>query len=288
MIASDHCSNVYVAILRLGVLVCCLLALVGCGGSAQTDEPTLAPSPTDLPTATVTPLPSDTPTPLPTDTPTPTATPTDTLTPTPNRTVTAQARITEAASYVMEDVNSVLALVDLAEDSGDLAWFQMESAIITTSGYQEMIYADVDPNLVAADFVLKTDITWNSTGGLAGCGLIFRSEPHLEIGEQYQFAMMRLSGLPLWDLERWNYGEWQVTLTERPKTSAAINEKQGATNEIIILARGNLFTAFANGKRLSRATDSRRADGLFAFYTFQESGKTTCEFANTWVWALKP
>jgi hypothetical protein len=47
--------------------------------------------------------------------------------------------------------------------------------------------------LAASDFVLKSDITWESTSGLVTCGFFFRSEENLDVGKQYIYEMIALS-----------------------------------------------------------------------------------------------
>ena len=99
--------------------------------------------------------------------------------------------------------------------------------------------------------------------------------------------MQRLSGLPLWDIERYQYGQLKSVLTGRAKANQAIHEEQGSTNEIILVARGNLITVYANQICLSRVNDSRLSEGALAFVAFQNSGETTCQFDNSWVWEIQ-
>ena len=59
-------------------------------------------------------------------------------------------------------------------------------------------YVEVDDDLIGRNFILKSDVTWEASGIII-CGVIFRSEPNLEQGKQYQLNYLRLSGLlPTW------------------------------------------------------------------------------------------
>jgi hypothetical protein len=116
---------------------------------------------------------------------------------------------------------------------------------------------------------------------------MFRAEPDFKEGENYQFATIRLSGSPAWDIEYWNYGQWQSTLTNSIVTSQAIKEEQGSSNEYVLVAQGDQFTVYANGDRLGASYHSKLTEGQFAFLGWHESGDTTCTFENTWVWMVK-
>ena len=149
------------------------------------------------------------------------------------------------------------------------------------------MYTPFAEDLVASDFILSTEITWQ-TEGLIMCGLIFRSEPNLEVGAQYSFLYMRLSGLPAWAIEYYK-DEVFVTSVTTVKFSSAIDMDNGATNNLILAAEGNKFTLIINGEKMGSFYDwsSLRQDGKFAFQGVQEAGPSTCTFANTWIWTLK-
>jgi hypothetical protein len=245
-------------------------------------EPTQENTPTSLPTATFTPTLEPTATPIP-----PTDTPEPTPTSTPDRKATESALATADAEETIARISETLEEIGLTTEGGSLGWVQTEQISFDLDSHSQMVYDVADPDLVAADFVYKMDIGWDSSGGLAGCGLIFRSEENFERGAQYQFNTIRLSGFPGWDIERWEYGQFQFNITRRILTSQAINQDSGAVNEFIVVAKGNAYTVYANGDRLSTATDSKIAEGRFGFLAFQDSGSTTCTFRNGWVWLLE-
>lgn len=272
---------------KLVVLLSVLCLVLGaCAAPAESQPPaTTLPPPSPEPTDTSAPTPTSEPTatPVPTDTPTPE--PTATSTPDVAATKTAQAE--QAAEEAMALIQEDLDRIDQPLPAGSLGWLQTESRSIEISGGNQKFYDPFAENLVANDFIIKSDITWDSTGGLAICGLYFRSEPNFEEGKQYQFEMLRLSGLPAWDIALWEYGEPIKAITT-VLTAGAINQEQGATNEVIIFAQDGQFTVYFNDERIGKYFDyaEARSEGYFAFHAWQESGDTVCQFDNTWVWLI--
>ena len=143
-------------------------------------------------------------------------------------------------------------------------------------------------SLVAKDFILKTEITWESSSGLAGCGLLFRSEPNFKQGAQYEIAFLRLSGLPAWEIAYIKEDEFQKSITGI-LTAGAIEQEQGSTNSYLLVAEGGKFTLYINDVRIGSYYDyaNSQIEGRFAFTGWQESGETSCEFNNTWIWVLE-
>lgn len=273
-----------IAVLISGLLLsaCSILSPAEPTPTASPIPPTATPLPTDTPVP-----PTDTPVP-PTDTPEPTATPTETPTATVDLAGTAAVESTQAAEALQSVVLDVLAAYDISAENGFLGWSEPgEIPVISGQGGSGITYQPIDEGIVYDNYVLHTNITWESDTGFAGCGIIFHSEPNLEQGQQYQFAMLRLSGAPGWDVELWQFGRWQSTTTGQLKFNSAIDLDNGATNEVVLLVRDGLMTAYANTTRLSNVIISTRSEGRIAYYLFQESGRTACVFSDNWIWVLE-
>lgn len=267
-----------------------LLILAACTPAAaplpptQTEPPPPTVTATPLPTHTATlkpsdtPLPTETPTPVPTDTPVPTAT--------PDRTATASVRATAEYEAVLERIIDDLLPYELSVSEGQLAWYSKEPITLRLTGYNVYDYEMIGKKLSLANFIFKTDITWDSKTGLMTCGLAFRVKSDVENGPHYLFQTLRLSGLPAWDIEYWNFGNFDHNVTGRVRTSAVIDQKAGATNHYVVVANKTLLTVYANGQRLSNAESTKLIEGMLAFFATQESGESTCKFDNTWIWAL--
>lgn len=234
-------------------------------------------------TATATAIPSNTP--EPTATPLPTYTPTPVPTSTPNRTATSQAMATESSSAVLKELDQMLGDTDIPYQGGYLAWQQEKPLTVKLSG-PGWDYVDLNGDLSSANFILKSDITWEASGIII-CGLIFRSEPNLEKGKQYQFAYLRLSGLPAWEIDVFEFGRFKNS-PSKTQYSDAIDQGNEATNEVVLVAQDEQFTVYINGARQGRYFDysKQRQEGFFAFTGFQDSGTGKCDFKNSWVWML--
>jgi hypothetical protein len=253
------------------------LLLSGCGL-----VPALKPTATALATATLRP----TDTPQPSLTPTPSQTPTRTPTATPDKAATKAAQATQDASAVLEELDKYLgADSGIDYQAGQLLWQQADPIKITMTG-PAMQYAALEDDLTAGDFIFKSDVTWEATG-LIVCGAVFRSEDNIEKGKQYLFSFLRFSGLPAWRIEVDQYGRFLNSPTD-VRFSDALDLDNGATNQFVLVARGNEFNLYLNRNREGRYFDysSQRSDGLFAFIGSQTGGDGRCVFENSWIWSL--
>jgi hypothetical protein len=263
------------------------MGLSACASPAAPQQPTATqPPPTTAPKNT--PIPTDTPEPTATPLPTSTPTPEPTATSTPDRAATQAAMATQAAEQAIALVQKDLNKVGLALPPGRVGWMQDEEFSMEMSNYNTNYYAPVDESLKAKDFILKSDITWESTGGLVTCGFFFRSEGNFEESKQYLFSMQRLSGLPDWRIAYLQYGRFQRNITGW-RSASAINQDQGATNELILQVIGGEYTLYINGERIGTFPDYsvKNDEGYLAYSGYQESGESNCTFKNSWIWLIE-
>lgn len=254
------------------------LALVqmACGLAAPQPTPTPAPTDTPAPTATETPLPTETATPTPTITPTRTATPNKTATAAVNATATAEAQ-TALVLPVLEELG-------FTDPPGKLAFYETAPITLKVDQYWSYHPVFVDDN-VYGDFVMQSDVVWDSTSGLAGCGVIFRAEDDLHDGANYEFDLMRLDGAPVWYL---GYNKFHTVQNDLGQDfSSQINDKPNSQNTVTLVMQGANMQFYINGKRVHYLDYNKLTEGRIAVISWQESGKTVCTFSNTWVWALK-
>jgi hypothetical protein len=255
--------------LSLSILL--LISVQGCGVLPAPDATT-----TPAPTATQ----------LPTSIPLPTETPTHVPTSTPDRTATAAAEAAQVADSVRKELDDLLGDTEIPYEAGHLAWKQGKPLRVSLKG-PSWDYVEVDQDLVGKNFILKSDVTWEASGIII-CGVIFRSEENIEQGKQYKFSYLRLSGLPAWAIEVFEFGQFKNSPT-KAQYSNSMNQGNGATNQVLLVAQDEQFTLFINRVRQGRYYDNskQRMDGTFAFHGSQDSGEGTCDFENSWVWALK-
>jgi hypothetical protein len=173
-------------------------------------------------------------------------------------------------------------------DDGYLAWKQTEPVTLSMTGPQKDlgVVQAVDESLEAANFIFKSNVTWNATGGLV-CGLAYRAEQDLNKGKQYQFYFHRLSGLPIYAIDVYDLGRFKNTITDT-RFADGIDDQNEASNEFIVVARDERFTVYINGQHQGDFYDSskQRVDGLLAFVAWQESGRGSCTFEDSWAWVL--
>ena len=260
---------------RLPYIIALVLILATACGNIPGLNP---PVPTAVP-------PTDTP--LPTSTPLPTNTPTSTPTATPNKTATAAFFATQSAGDILSELDGWLGDTDVPYQDGHLLWRQHSPAAVNMKSMDQGYIKIGDDKLTADNFIFKSDVTWEATGLLL-CGAIFRSELNLDEGEQYQFMFMRFSGLPAWTIEVHQYGQFQNSPT-KVKFSDALDLSNGATNEFLLVVQDEQFTLYLNHVRQGSYYDysKQRMDGSMAFLGLQQSGRGSCDFENSWVWALK-
>lgn len=254
----------YPALILLISLNACALPGLGApptGTSAPTN--TVAPSTTPPPTDTATPEPS----------------------PTPDTPATAAARATESAAGVMAELDKTLSGSDIAYEAGGLIWRQDNTFSISLSGPDQEVQQFGD-DVTAENFIVKSDVTWEASGWIL-CGAVFRSEPNIHNGKQYRFSYLRLSGLPAWAIEVFEFGRYLNSPTE-VRFSDSLDLQNGSTNTFLIVAQDESFTVYINGTREGKFFDysKQRSQGAFGFLASQDSGKGSCTFENSWVWSL--
>jgi hypothetical protein len=199
------------------------------------------------------------------------------------------AKATQAAEAILAVIQEELVKVELSTDTGRLGWIQKGSESIKMDTAWEGHYSPFAENMVASDFVLKTEVTWEATTGMLICGFMFRSEPSYSQGTFYELLYLRLSGYPAYAINTYKSGNLFSHVTGQDRVSYDIKVDNGATNKFVMIAEGNKFTLYVNDVRAgSYFDDSKvRADGRFAFLGSSEAGVASCTFSNTWVWLLK-
>jgi len=234
-------------------------------------ETITARPPTATSVAKSTPLPADTPKPLPTAEP-----------------IIALTTTVEAASILSEQDVYVGINSEVPYQDGYLAWQEADPVTINMSGPQKDagILQPIAENFDPANFIFKSKVTWNASGILI-CGLTFRGEPDLNKGKQYQFYFYRLSGLPAYFIDVYQFGRFKNTISGE-KYSDDIDHNNDATNEFVLMAQNEKFTIFINGKQQGEFydTSNQRENGFLAFLAWQDSGKGSCTFEDSWLWII--
>lgn len=260
------------------------LFLSGCGTTNV-----VAPAETTrMPDLTATVAPTNTPVP-PTNTPMPTATATlmptatPTRTATPNLTATVEAAEAAYVEALLKKIEPDLTNYGYTLADGHLIWVNEEPMEITVEDYGTSLFNNLGAP-EAENFIIQTSITWNTTGGLAGCGLFFRMSED-EDGPSNQFMMYRLLNAPAWNISFYDKGLWQRFITNWVYPDN-ISDENGTTNVVALVADGRNIYPYINGKKQRLVEDITLTKGYFAISATQDSGVSTCSFADTWIWAI--
>lgn len=196
---------------------------------------------------------------------------------------------TVQAQATLDPVLAELATFGVDPAGGRLAWVH-PPVTIDASGYMTYEY-DIDFITPAQDFVLVSDITWNTQFGSTGCGYAMHSDADGKAGNRHLAIATRFANgevifvnqidgnLIRDDIQRLNPNgidplfEWQNDLT----------------NRIAVVARGNIYSVFTNGSYLGDfvAEAGGLERGFVAFVALNESGFTHCEFTNAWLWLIE-
>ncbi len=136
--------------------------------------------------------------------------------------------------------------------NGHVAWVHPPAALSVT-GYMQYDYVNQFMGTVAQNFVVSTDITWDTKTGLAGCGLVLRSNGNQDALSQYLVIATRganghvvfnsmLDGKLRNGIDYYAYG-----------IDPNFNSQNGATNRLTVVGRGNTITIFTNGFQVGQA-----------------------------------
>lgn len=250
-----------------------IIILVSTSLACQTAEAILNPTPTDTVEPTLTASP-----PL-IETSTRTAAPI--MTATPDRQATAEVLATLGAELALATIIPELNELGYTRDLGKLIWLQAEEVEMMATGGGQLLYEPLEPGLVVKDFMLGFDVTWNSSSGIAACGILFRGSDE-DMSEAGAFEYYRLSGFRYWQMILFRDGYFPAWMGGY--VSSAIDQEPNSTNHFVIVGRGLTVTAFANGHRLGAGTlTEQRVKGEFGVYVAQDTGTTLCSFTNGWI-----
>lgn len=249
------------------LLAALLFASAACGSPAAANE---APAATNTSAAESTEKPSPTPE------------------PTVDLTATAVAEEVELGMFLASTIAPDLELAGYSADAGELIFLQGETFDLVNDTPGTYLFQDLDTGGPVGNFVMSVDILWDSETGIAGCGLIFRAQNNdIDNGEQAIFNAVRLSGYPSWDIELWNFGDFQANLVGTLRRDSAINNASGSSNHYVLVVDGSTVNVYANGTKLGTTNlKASMGEGVMGFTAWQESGVTTCSFSNTWIWGL--
>jgi hypothetical protein len=138
-------------------------------------------------------------------------------------------------------------------DPGDgyVAWLH-NPVTLELNGYQQSAHASDYPLITAADFVVATDITWNTQSGVGSCGFLFRSDGVADKPSQYMMTVERVANGRIafgaaakGEISNYN----QFYPKENDPTFDWSND---VTNRFALVVRGNLIDIYTNGNWIAQ------------------------------------
>lgn len=258
------------------------LFLTACGGAAGT-----LPAPTETPVPpTSTSEPTATPEPSATATTAPTETPTAVPSPTEDRAARGAMKKTATAGELNAKVIPDLEEYGVNPDDGHVVWASEKAIQLDLKSYLENKNHVLEEVGSVTDFVIQSDVTWETSGALSLCGITFHAGEDIDQGAQNRFFIMRLQFDPSWTIWQWEYGQFQSFLTGGWSSSRDIHDENGDKNTLGLVVRGKDIDIYINHDHQRRVEDAKLKEGLLALSANQESGSTKCRFMNTWVWVF--
>jgi hypothetical protein len=255
------------------ILLIALLLMLTSAGCSATRNP-------DVPLASNRPAATDTNTPSPIPSNTPTITPTNP----PDLTATAGAQKTAAVEPLFTDIQTVLTLAGVERGVGRIVYANTQPVTVGTSGWHSTNSEMVEGVGTVSNFIFHTNLTWNgeASNQLYRCAVDFRiDEKGIKAGAFYHLQLASLSGNGF-AMDAYQGGiYWRdVGFGEMPEKHIG----SGASNDMIVIARGSEFQVFFNHQKSGTYNDSRFTKGGFGYDIWTDTGKAECIFNNTWIW----
>ena len=155
----------------------------------------------------------------------------------------------DATAEAAAPIKAELPKYDVDPAAGQVGWIHPPLEL-HTEGYMEYDYGNQYIGTVAEDFVVTSDITWNTQYGTSACGFVLRSDGNEDAFNQYLVLATRggngrvifntmADGEVLDGYDLYAYGldpkfDWQ----------------NDTTNRLTVVGRGSTFTIFTNGTEI--------------------------------------
>lgn len=148
----------------------------------------------------------------------------------------------EAARPVLAE----LALLGVDAGKGRIAWIH-PPLTLETEGFNSFKAGNDFPGVVAQDFVMAADITWDTRFGDSGCGFVLRSNGNQNSPSQYMVGMTRFANGHVGFLVMAD-GELVNGIDLYPRTKdRGFSAENGSTNRLAVVGQGNKFHIYTNG-----------------------------------------
>ncbi|MEW6400576.1 MAG: hypothetical protein AB1649_02185 [Chloroflexota bacterium] len=168
--------------------------------------------------------------------------------------LSADARTATAAAFA--PVLAELPKYGVDPAAGHVGWVHPPVSL-EVNGYLTYDYINHFIATVATDFVVSADITWNTQYGTSGCGFVLRSDGNEAALNQYMAILTRgATGHLLFAVmsEGDIVGGRDIYAYGRDPN---FNWENGATNQLTIVGRGNVFSIYSNATLIGEIDPSK-------------------------------
>ncbi len=189
-----------------------------------------------------------------------------------------------ATAIAIAPIQAELPTYGISPSEGKPGWIH-PPVQLSVEGYLQFDYINQLAGILAADFVVAGDVTWDTQTGLSGCGFVLRSNANEDSLDQYMAILSRGgNGSLLFATVQ----DGQITRQQNAPASrdSLLQAQNGTTNRLVVVGRGDTFTIFTNGTQIAQFTANLYDRGFIAMVALSESGVTECKFNNTWMWLL--
>ncbi len=167
-----------------------------------------------------------------------------------------QEEVNSATAQAAAPIQAELDFYGVDPDKGKVAYIHPPVTLEVDEFHGSDFSSDY-PGVVAADFVLSSDITWNTQYGTSGCGYLFRADGNQDKPSQYM-ALITRGGTGHVVFLVLDEGELAAgydiyTRTEDP----GFDFHNDATNSLTIVGRGNIFDIYTNGNQVGSVDVSK-------------------------------
>ncbi len=197
----------------------------------------------------------------------------------------------DAETVVPAYIADELARVGVSTSEGELGW-EHPPLPLEVEGYLQYQFKNFNLLTLVEDFVISADITWDTDTGLAGCGFAFRADKE-EDPNAYSLGISRgVNGSIYWGILENGKPVKQnsESIGSLARIDPSFDWQNGATNRVTIVARGQNFDVYTNGvyiDTLIGQSELAVPKGFIGMLAVSETGKTTCNFTNGWMWHLE-
>jgi hypothetical protein len=250
----------------------------------------------------------------------------------------AEAATATAIAPILDELHKY----GVEPESGEVAWIH-PPLTVEVEGYQQSKFQNYFIGTIARDFVMSSDITWNTQYGTSGCGFVLRSDGNEDEPSNYMVMITRFAEghVAFMIVSKGEMGGLRDMYI--PDFDKKFDINNDSTNNLTVVGRANILTIYTNGKLIGeidttepppkpsmpsepirpegtlsgpiqneydrqmeqykkeieeiqqnfqmnmsffeeKETDFR--EGFVSMGAMNESGKTTCQFNNTWLFLI--